>query len=122
VQLLRDVQRHGGGGQQLFADTNSKQKPTVDNLLDTRPADNEGAAKHIDDQLKILLKATGLRADELVRLPVFFNQVPGVGLLKAMTPGLVNGLSLTDRQFAVPDTSSTTRWWSGTSSSGTSPR
>jgi protein-arginine deiminase len=50
-----------------------------------------------------LLKATGLHEDELVRLPVFFNQVPGYGLLKAMTPGLVNGLSITDRQFAAPD-------------------
>jgi protein-arginine deiminase len=103
VQLLRDVQRQGGGGQRLFADTNAKHKPTVDELLRTGLPGNEAAAEHIDDQLKILLKATGLRADELVRLPVFFDKVPGYGLLKAMTPGLVNGLSLTDRQFAAPD-------------------
>ncbi|MFF0339312.1 protein-arginine deiminase family protein [Kribbella sp. NPDC004875] len=102
-QLLRDVQRRGGGGQQLFADTNSPHKPTVDEVLSTGQADNEAAARHIDDQLKVLLKATGLRADELVRLPVVFNKVPGFGLLKALTPGLVNGLSLTEHQFAAPD-------------------
>ncbi|RZT14597.1 protein-arginine deiminase [Kribbella sp. VKM Ac-2569] len=102
VQLLRDVQ-HQSGDQRLFADTNAKYKPTVNELLSTGLADNEAAAKHIDDQLRILLKASGLREDELVRLPVFFIKVPGYGLLKAMTPGLVNGLSITDRQFAAPD-------------------
>ncbi len=102
AKLLRDVQRRGGGNQRLFADTNAKSKPTVDSLL-TKLADNEAAAQHIDEQLAILLKATGLRADELVRLPVFFDRVPGYGLLKALTPGLVNGLSITDRQFAAPD-------------------
>ncbi|GAB3942095.1 hypothetical protein GCM10029976_062540 [Kribbella albertanoniae] len=104
AQLLRDVQKRGGGNQRLFADTNSTSKPTVDSLLaPAKLADNGAAAQHIDKQLSILLKATGLRADELVRLPVFFDRVPGYGLLKALTPGLVNGLSLTDRQFAVPD-------------------
>ncbi|WP_405062985.1 protein-arginine deiminase domain-containing protein [Kribbella sp. NBC_01505] len=104
AKLLRDVQRSGGGSQRLFADTNAKTKPTVDSLLaDAALADNEAAAQHIDDQLAILLKATGLRADELVRLPVFFNRVPGYGLLKFQTPGLTNGLSLTDREFAAPD-------------------
>ncbi|TDD47352.1 hypothetical protein E1263_34705 [Kribbella antibiotica] len=102
AKLLRDVQRQGGGSQRLFADTNAKRKPTVDELL-TKLADNESAAQHIDEQLAILLKATGLRADELVRLPVFFDRVPGYGLLRALTPGLVNGLSITDRQFAAPD-------------------
>ncbi|MGW7681210.1 protein-arginine deiminase family protein [Kribbella sp. NPDC054772] len=102
-RLLRDVQRRGGGGQHLFADTNSPHKPTVDEVLSAGQADNEAAARHIDDQLEILLKATGLRADEVVRLPVAFNKVPGYGLLTALTPGLVNGLSLTEHQFAAPD-------------------
>ncbi|MFI5735987.1 protein-arginine deiminase family protein [Kribbella sp. NPDC051587] len=104
AKLLRDVQQHGGGSQHLFANTNAKTKPTVDELLaDAKLADNEAAAQHIDDQLAILLKATGLRKDELVRLPVFFDRVPGYGLLKAMTPGLVNGLSVSAHQFAAPD-------------------
>ncbi|HZX01562.1 protein-arginine deiminase family protein [Kribbella sp.] len=103
AQLLRDVQRQGGGKQQLFADTKSPHKPTVDDVLRTGMADNEAAAKHIDHQLDVLLKATGLRQDELIRLPEIFNWVPGYGLLKAMTPGPANGLSVTDRLYAVPD-------------------
>ncbi|HEY3559977.1 MAG TPA: protein-arginine deiminase family protein [Kribbella sp.] len=103
ARLLRDVQRQGGGSQQLFADTHSTYKPTVDQLLRSGLPGNEAAAGHIDDQVKILLKATGLRADELVRLPVIFDEVPGYGLLKAMTPGLTNGLSITAREFAAPD-------------------
>jgi protein-arginine deiminase len=103
VRLLREVQHKGGGSQQLFADTNATYQPTVDDFLRTGLVDNEAAADHIDQQLKVLLKATGLRADELVRLPVLFNLEPNYKLLKAMSPGLVNGLSLTDRQFAAPD-------------------
>jgi protein-arginine deiminase len=105
VELLRDAQRKGFGGQRLAADTNSPKKPTVDEVLadSNGLAENEKAAQHIDEQLKILLKATGLQPSELVRLPVLFAKNQQTGLLRAMTPGLVNGLSLTSRQFAVPD-------------------
>jgi protein-arginine deiminase len=44
-----------------------------------------------------------LRPGELVRLPVLFEKQKDFGLLRAVTPGLVNGLSLTGRDFAVPD-------------------
>ncbi len=105
VKLLQDAQRGGAGGQKLFADTNSAEKPTIDGVLaDSKGlTDNEDAAQQIDKQLAILLKATGLKPEELVRLPVLFERVPGFGLLRAMTPGLVNGLSLTGRDFAAPD-------------------
>lgn len=104
-KLLRDAQRAGAGKQRLFADTNSPRKPTVDEILadGKHLEDNRKAAERIDEQLAILLQATGLRADELVRLPVFFEAHPVLPGLRAMTPGLVNGLSLTDRQFAAPD-------------------
>ncbi|MEV8377628.1 protein-arginine deiminase family protein [Kribbella sp. NPDC056861] len=105
VELLRKAQQNGAGKAQLFADTNAKKKPTIDQVLadGKKLADNEAAAQHIDDQLAILLKATGLTASELVRLPVLFERVAGYGLLRAMTPGLVNGLSLTKQDFAAPD-------------------
>lgn len=104
-KLLRDAQRAGAGTARLFAGTNSPRTPSVDEILadGKHLADNRAAAGHIDAQLAILLKATGLRADELVRLPVFFEAHPVLPGLRAMTPGLVNGLSLTDRQFAAPD-------------------
>jgi protein-arginine deiminase len=104
-QLLRDAQRQGAGGQRLFADTNSPRKPTVDQVLadSNQLTTNRQAAEHIDEQLAILLTATRLRRDELVRLPVLFESHPVLPGLRAMTPGLVNGLSLTDREFAAPD-------------------
>jgi protein-arginine deiminase len=105
VEELREAQRKGAGKERLFADTNSSSKPTVDQVLADSAwmADNEAAAGQIDDQLEILLKATGLRPGELVRLPVLFEKQKDFGLLRAVTPGLVNGLSLTGRDFAVPD-------------------
>ncbi|MDX6260983.1 MAG: protein-arginine deiminase, partial [Kribbellaceae bacterium] len=101
VKLLREAP----GDARLFADTNSASKPTVGQVLADSAwmADNEAAAGHIDDQLQILLKATGLKPSELVRLPVLFEKQKDFGLLRAVTPGLVNGLSLTARDFAVPD-------------------
>jgi protein-arginine deiminase len=104
-KLLRDAQRAGAGKERLFADTNSPRKPSVDEILadGKHLADNRQAAERIDEQLAILLKTTGLRSDELVRLPVSFEAHPVLPGLRAMTPGLVNGLSLTDRQFAAPD-------------------
>jgi protein-arginine deiminase len=101
VKLLQEAP----GSERLFADTNSASKPTVGQVLGDSAwmADNEAAAGHIDDQVKILLKATGLKPSELVRLPVLFEKQKDFRLLRAVTPGLVNGLSLTGRDFAVPD-------------------
>lgn len=103
VRVLRDAQRLGAG--RLFADTRSPRKPTVSEVLtDTRlMTQNEAAARHIDSQLAILLAATGLRPDELVRLPVFFEADRETGGLRALTPDVVNGLSITRRDFAAPD-------------------
>lgn len=66
----------------------------------------EAAARHIDRQLDVLLRATGLKAGELVRLPgLYAGTDPGGGLPRrsvAVTPALANGLSLTSRDFAAP--------------------
>lgn len=64
-------------------------------------ADNEEAAGHIDDQIAVLLAETGLRADELVRVPVLFTKEPG--LFVSATPGIPNGLSIDAQTFAAPD-------------------
>lgn len=66
-------------------------------------ADNEEAARHIDDQLAVLLAETGLRADELVRVPVLFTKPAELGLFIAATPGIANGLSIDAHTFAAPD-------------------
>jgi protein-arginine deiminase len=77
----------------------------VDSLLadPTFAADNAEAAAHIDAQVAIMLRETGLRPDELVRVPVLFHKPPSVGLFVAYSPGIPNGISFTERTFAAPD-------------------
>ncbi|AXB43280.1 hypothetical protein A4R43_12550 [Amycolatopsis albispora] len=105
VELLREARRQGGGQTRLFADTNSPERPTVDELLGDPGllADNEFSAGKIDAQIEVLLAETGLRAEELVRVPVLFKQHNDYPLMIAYTPGIPNGLSLTSREFAAPD-------------------
>ncbi|ONI84106.1 hypothetical protein ALI144C_15515 [Actinosynnema sp. ALI-1.44] len=100
-RLLREVPQDT----RLLADTGASAKPTAGELLGD-PAflgDNEQAARHIDNQVGVMLAETGLRADELVRVPVLFRKYAEVPLFYAWTPGIPNGLSLTDRLFAAPD-------------------
>ncbi|MGK5728878.1 protein-arginine deiminase family protein [Streptomyces sp. URMC 124] len=108
VALLEQARRAGEGGQRLFADTVAEAKPTVDELLryERHAGDNEDAARHIDGQLAVLLRETGLKPQEIVRLPVLYYRVEsGEGLPRrhiALSPALANGLSLTARDFAAP--------------------
>ncbi|MEU6721984.1 protein-arginine deiminase family protein [Nonomuraea sp. NPDC046802] len=65
---------------------------------------NARAAEHIDGQIDTMLAATGLRRSEIVRVPVLFSASEvDPSLLKAHTPGIPNGLSLTAHEFAAPD-------------------
>ncbi|RSM75924.1 hypothetical protein DMH04_37065 [Kibdelosporangium aridum] len=98
VSLLKDAPRET----RLFEKTSTQYKPSVGELVDNAEflAGNEEAARHIDEQVKIMLAETGLRADELIRVPVLFRKAP---LFMAFTPGIPNGLSVTDRVFAAPD-------------------
>ncbi|MFC0624886.1 protein-arginine deiminase family protein [Kribbella deserti] len=102
VRMLTKAQREGAGGQRLFTETRVKDKPAINEVLARDRAVNEEAAARIDEQLAILLAATGLRRDELVPLPVLFERHQDTGLLRAYTPGLVNGLSISAREFAAP--------------------
>ncbi|WP_190025550.1 protein-arginine deiminase family protein [Streptomyces hiroshimensis] len=108
VALLKQAQRAGEGSQRLFADTAAKAKPTVDEFLryEQHAGDNEDAARHIDGQLAVLLRETGLKPQEIVRLPVlYYRTESGKGQPRrhiALSPALANGLSLTARDFAAP--------------------
>ncbi|SMD22154.1 protein-arginine deiminase family protein [Kibdelosporangium aridum] len=98
VSLFKDVPRET----RFFEKTSTQYKPSVGELVDDAAflAGNEEAARHIDDQVKIMLAETGLRAEELIRVPVLFQKAP---MFMAFTPGIPNGLSVTDRVFAAPD-------------------
>ncbi|RJQ71961.1 hypothetical protein D5S17_26635 [Pseudonocardiaceae bacterium YIM PH 21723] len=107
--LLRQVAEQGLGDTRLFADTRSPHRPTVAELLadENFLRGNEDSAQHIDRQLSVLLAATGLREQDLVRLPVLFavdGALPnGDPLYSAFSPGISNGLSVTPDRFAAPD-------------------
>ncbi|GHC54505.1 hypothetical protein GCM10010349_21110 [Streptomyces flavofungini] len=109
LDLLRRTQRGGEGGQRMFAATTMPDKPTVDGLLadDEFLADNAKAAGHIDGQIRVLLKQTGLTQRDLVRLPVLYTMstvhpdIPEGAV--ALSPSIANGLSLTGRDYAAPD-------------------
>jgi protein-arginine deiminase len=101
ARLLRQAQAAGAGGTRLFPGSR-----TVEGLVGDEAvmSANDRAAAHIDAQLDTMLAATGLRRSEIVRAPVLFGAGEvDTSLLKAYTPGVVNGLSLTAREFAAPD-------------------
>ncbi|GAB2774648.1 protein-arginine deiminase family protein [Amycolatopsis magusensis] len=94
-----------GTGARLFAGTNHEYQPTVEELLgdaDFRRR-NEAAARHIDDQIAVMLRETGLRAEELVRVPVLFTESDRAPGLVALAPAVTNGLSVTPGRYAAPD-------------------
>ncbi|AXB48125.1 protein-arginine deiminase family protein [Amycolatopsis albispora] len=94
-----------GTGARLFAGTNHSYQPTVEELLGDPDflAQNETAARHIDAQVAIMLRETGLRADELVRVPVLFHESPRAPGMAALAPAVTNGLSVTAGRYAAPD-------------------
>lgn len=110
VRLLRRAQQAGAGGGRLFTGTEvpGRDRPTVDELLASAAlrAANEDVARRIDRQVGTLLAATGLRADELITLPVLYGKMrlapDQPHRAYALTPALANGLSLTARDFAAP--------------------
>ncbi|MGW6929007.1 protein-arginine deiminase family protein [Lentzea sp. NPDC054927] len=76
LDVLRQATKDGHGGAVLFEGTNEKDKPTIDQAL-ADPVfleQNETAAQHIDTQLAVLTRETGLAERELVRVPVLFQQ------------------------------------------------
>ncbi|MCP3798414.1 protein-arginine deiminase domain-containing protein [Allokutzneria sp. A3M-2-11 16] len=76
VNRLKDAQRAGHGAARLFDNTVEPVKPTIDESL-ANPAFltvNETAARHIDAQIDVLTRETGLKATELVRVPVLFKE------------------------------------------------
>ncbi|MFI0977484.1 protein-arginine deiminase family protein [Streptomyces sp. NPDC021093] len=110
TRLLREASERGEGGRRLFEGTTVEDRPTVDAVLGDAKflAGNESAARHIDGQIATLIRETGLKESELVRVPVLYAtgrfdpSVPEERSI-AFSPGLANGLSLTARDYAAPD-------------------
>ncbi|GLY47233.1 protein-arginine deiminase family protein [Lentzea sp. NBRC 102530] len=76
LDVLRKATKDGHGSAVLFEGTGERDKPTIDQALADQDflARNETAAKHIDTQLAVLTRETGLQDRELVRVPVLFQE------------------------------------------------
>lgn len=101
VATLRSAQAAGAGTARFTGRLTS----SVDELLADAGflAGNEEAARHVDNQVAVLLAETGLRAEELVRVPVLFTRPAGMDLFVAASPGIPNGLSVDAQTFVAPD-------------------
>lgn len=76
LDVLRKATKDGHGAAVLFDGTSEKEKPTIDQALaDPKFLEqNETAARHIDTQLAVLTRETGLADRDRVRVPVLFQQ------------------------------------------------
>ncbi|RJQ70521.1 hypothetical protein D5S17_29195 [Pseudonocardiaceae bacterium YIM PH 21723] len=115
VKLLRGADQDA----RLHSDTSTPGRTVRENLADpVFLANNEEAAGHIDRQLAIMLRETGLRDSDLVRVPVLFGEPappdPEGGTptqttryaagktLVAASADIVNGISLSGGVLALP--------------------
>lgn len=148
VDLLRKASKDGHGSAALFNDLppewnwttgESGPPPGFDGTIDEALADpslmeqNDTAARHMDGQVAVLLRETGLTERDLVRVPVVFEEIvrerlatderlvasgritprmktellermtPGERVFIAHSPGIPNGISLGDNVFGAPD-------------------
>ncbi len=110
-KMLADASRAGAGDVPMFVDMTwldleAGTRPaqvTIDQVLadpDVMEASAE-AAVEIDAQLEVLTRETGLRQDEILRVPFLHTFQAGKSI--AYQPGLVNGLYLSETHFAAPE-------------------
>ncbi|MFD4675943.1 protein-arginine deiminase family protein [Lentzea sp. NPDC058450] len=76
LDVMRKATKDGHGGAVLFEGTSEQDKPTIDQALADQEflRRNETAAQHIDTQLAVLTRETGLTDRELIRVPVLFQE------------------------------------------------
>ncbi|RJQ70522.1 hypothetical protein D5S17_29200 [Pseudonocardiaceae bacterium YIM PH 21723] len=83
VKLLRTADQNA----RLYSDTSTPGQTVREALADsTFLADNEEAAGHIDKQIAVLLRETGLTDADLVRVPVLWESESGFGIAAAANP------------------------------------
>lgn len=109
--MLEEASRAGHGDVPMFVgmkwlDTELGTRPaeiTIDEVLadPTVMQASAEAAVEVDAQLEVLKRETGLRDDEIIRVP-FLHTIQN-GKSVAYQPGLVNGLYLSDTHFAAPE-------------------
>jgi protein-arginine deiminase len=107
VQMLQAQQSAGNGGVPMFVGKTwsggQNAQRTINQVLADPDVMNESAwaATKIDEQLAVVKAETGLTDQEIVPLATLFDQAEGYSV--AYTPGVVNGIYLSDTDFGSPD-------------------
>jgi protein-arginine deiminase len=109
IRLLQRLRAAGAGAARMFAGLARYGKTdvvraarTVDSLLaDSHEMEaTREAARHIDRTLVTLERATGVRDNDVIRVPTLYEREPG-GLVSDV-PATVNGVPLRPGEFAAP--------------------
>ena len=104
--MLEAQQQAGNGAVKMFVGKSwgqSSAEVSINEVLadaDVMGASSEAAAG-IDAQREIVVAATGLQPDEIVKIP--YLHMPSRGGSVAYQPGMLNGLYLSDKHFVAPD-------------------
>jgi protein-arginine deiminase len=92
LRLLRDAQRAGHGRTRMFSITGPAAdvpRETIDQALAPRRhlvSDNTMAARHIEANLDILERETGISDEEIVRIPALYTRGTQVGTTGTRVP------------------------------------
>jgi protein-arginine deiminase len=111
-QMLEDEVKAGHGDIPMFVGKvwqdfeTGKDRPAAisikDVLADTEVLQSSAeAAVEVDAQLAIIKKETGLKDDEIIRVPFLHTTISGRSA--AYQPGTVNGIYVSDTHFGSPD-------------------
>ncbi|AKT38609.1 protein-arginine deiminase family protein [Chondromyces crocatus] len=102
VQMLQQARDAGYGSTEMFASKGSA-RTTINAVLNDPDLMNTSAwaAAEVDSQVEVLVQETGITEDDIVRIGSVWESESGYAV--AYVPGMVNGIYLSDTDFAAPD-------------------
>ncbi|MFB8275101.1 protein-arginine deiminase domain-containing protein [Nocardia colli] len=107
LELLREQQRAGHGAEPAFSKPGAPDR-TIDNVLaDQRfVADNEFAARKIDENVERVFQETGTKPEDFVRIPGLYELSAGIDdepdALVSFYPGAINGVLINASNYIAP--------------------
>ncbi|MFI7000281.1 protein-arginine deiminase domain-containing protein [Nocardia sp. NPDC050175] len=107
LEILREQQRSGHGTESAFSKPGAPDR-TIDAVLADQKfvADNEFAARKIDENVERMFQETGVRPEEFVRIPGLYELSAGIDdepdALVSFYPGAINGVLINASNYIAP--------------------
>ncbi|MFI6041695.1 protein-arginine deiminase domain-containing protein [Nocardia sp. NPDC051321] len=107
LEILREQQRSGHGGERAFSRPDAPDR-TIDAVLADQKfiADNELAARKIDENVERMFQETGTKPEEFVRIPGLYELSAGIDdepdALVSFYPGAINGVLINATNYIAP--------------------